>query len=175
MKSAILITGLIIGGACACLMQAQDANAISANEKQSWNNIKNLLSKEAAKMPEENYKFKPVSEIQDFGTRVAHIVTSDMRTCASLKGEQKTVTLTPTSSKAEIANAMKEAWDECDSVFNSLTDADLHKMVNGRGGQRPELVVIQGMLEHSQEMYGYMAVYLRLKGIVPPSSARNEP
>lgn len=171
MKSLILI----IAAATACLLQAQDPNAISANEKQSWNNIKNLLTKEAAKMPEENYKFKPVSEIQDFGARVTHIVTSNMRTCASLKGEQKTVSLTAASSKAEIAAAMKDAWDECDSVFNSLTDADLHKMVAGRGGQRPELAVIQGMLEHSQEMYGYMAVYLRLKGVVPPSSDRNEP
>jgi len=163
MKSSILIIA-----ATACLLQAQDANAISANEKQSWNNIRNLLTKEAAKMPEDNYKFKPVSEIQDFGARVAHIVTSN-------KGEQKTVSLTATSSKADIAAAMKEAWDECDSVFNSLTDADLHKMIAGRGGQRPELAVIQGMLEHSQEMYGYMAVYLRLKGVVPPSSDRNEP
>jgi len=170
MKSSILIIA-----ATACLLQAQDANAISANEKQSWNNIRNLLTKEAAKMPEDNYKFKPVSEIQDFGARVAHIVTSNMRTCANLKGEQKTVSLTATSSKADIAAAMKEAWDECDSVFNSLTDADLHKMIAGRGGQRPELAVIQGMLEHSQEMYGYMAVYLRLKGVVPPSSDRNEP
>jgi hypothetical protein len=72
--------------------------------------------------------------------------------------------------------AMKEANDECDSLFSSLTDADLHKMVGaGRGGQRMELSIIQGpILEHSQEMYGYMAVYLRLKGIVPPSSERNE-
>jgi hypothetical protein len=70
-------------------MQAQDANPLSANEKQSWNNLKNLLTKEAAKMPEENYKFKPVPELQDFGTRVAHIVTANMRTCASLKGEQR--------------------------------------------------------------------------------------
>ncbi|HWE51175.1 MAG TPA: DinB family protein [Bryobacteraceae bacterium] len=166
---------ILAATAAACLLQAQDANPISANEKQAWNNIKNLLTKEAAKMPEAEYKFKPVPDIQDFGTRVAHIVTSNMRTCASLKGEQKTVSLTATSSKADIEAAMKEAWDECDSVFNSLTDADLHKMVSGRGGQRPELAVIQGMLEHSQELYGYMAVYLRLKGVVPPSSARNEP
>ena len=171
MRSSILILAAVSG----FLLHAQDANPLSANEKQSWNNIKNLLTKQAAKMPEENYKFKPVNEIQDFGTRVAHIVTSNLRTCASLKGEQKTVSLTATSSKAEIAAAMKDAWDECDAVFNSLTDADLHKMVAGRGGQRPELAVIQGMLEHSQEMYGYMAVYLRLKGIVPPSSDRNEP
>jgi hypothetical protein len=49
-------------------------------------------------------------------------------------------------------------------------------MVNaGRGGQRTKLALIEGnVLEHSQEVYGYMCVYLRLKGIVPPSSDRTE-
>jgi hypothetical protein len=78
--------------------------------------------------------------------------------------------------KAEVMAAMKTTNDECDSVFNSLTDADLGKMINlGRGAPRPELAVLEGLvLEHSQEVYGYTAVYLRLKGLVPPSSDRNE-
>jgi hypothetical protein len=46
---------------------------------------------------------------------------------------------------------------------------------DGRGGQRTKLALIEGnVLEHSQEVYGYMCVYLRLKGIVPPSSDRTE-
>jgi hypothetical protein len=57
-----------------------------------------------------------------------------------------------------------------------LTDAEVLKTIDtGRGGQRTKLALIErNVLEHSQEVYGYMAVYLRLKGIVPPSSERNE-
>jgi hypothetical protein len=69
--------------------------------------------------------------------------------------------------------AVKIANTECDSIFNSLTDADVLKMVAGTGigRQRLELAVIVGdVLEHAQEVYGYLAVYMRLKGIVPPSS-----
>ena len=71
---------------------------------------------------------------------------------------------------------MKQANDAGDSVFNSLTDAEVLKTIDiGRGGQRTKLALIEGnVLEHSQQVYGYMAVYLRLKGIVPPSSERNE-
>ena len=177
MKNLIIIAavGALAFQAGALLLEAQDTNPISANLKQSWANINGLLTKMAAKMPEENYKYKPTPEIQDFGQRMAHIIGSDMRTCAALKGEQKNVSLNANSSKADIAAAMKEMSDECDSVFNSLTDADLMKTVNaGRGGPRLKLVVLEGMLEHSQEVYGYSAVYLRLKGIVPPSSDRNE-
>jgi hypothetical protein len=44
-----------------------------------------------------------------------------------------------------------------------------------REGQRTPAKVQAGasataFLAHNNEMYGYMAVYLRLKGIVPPSS-----
>lgn len=158
----------------AFFVQAQEANPISSGLKQSWDNIKNLLSKEADKMPQEDYGFKPTPELQDFGMRVSHIVGANMRTCGQLKGEQKSVSLPAGSSKADIAAAMKQAWEECDAAFGALTDADAHTMINGRGGQRSKLMVAEGMLEHSQEMYGYMAVYLRLKGIVPPSSDRNE-
>ena len=61
-------------------------------------------------------------------------------------------------------------------MFNALTDAEAMTMVTGgRGGPRPKFAILQGnVLEHAQEMYGYMAPYLRLKGVVPPSSDRNE-
>ena len=171
----IILAGTL---ACACTLalHAQEANPITANLKQSWTNIRDLFVKMADKMPEENYRFKPTAEIQDFGQRMAHVVTFNMRTCALLKGEQKAVTFSAAPTKAEVTAAMKQANEECDSLFSSLNDAELMKMVNaGRGGQRMKLAVIEGtLLEHSQEVYGYTAVYLRLKGIVPPSSDRNE-
>ena len=60
--------------------------------------------------------------------------------------------------------------------FLPLIDADVLRMVNaGRGGQRLKLAVLEdNVLEYPQEVYGYMALYLRLMGIVPQSSERNE-
>jgi hypothetical protein len=169
---AIVTLLLLSAGA----LHAQDANPISTNLKGDWSNIRDLLVKMAAKMPEDSYRFKATPELQDFGQRMAHVIGFNMRSCAMLKGDQNTLKFSDAPTKAEIEAGMKQANDECDKFFNSLTDADATKMVNaGRGGQRLELAVIQGnILEHSQEMYGYMAVYLRLKGIVPPSSDRNE-
>ena len=147
---------------------------VAANMKGSWTNISDLLQKMAEKMPAEEYRFKATPELQDFGTRMAHAVTFMMRGCAAVKGDQKAATFSATPTKEEVLGQMKDARAECDAVFNGLTDADLAKMT---GGNRPRPVyqMLSGtVLEHSQEMYGYMAVYLRLKGIVPPSSDRNE-
>ena len=158
------------------MLPAQEANPISANMKQSWNNVKGLLQRMAEKMPEEDYSFKPTPEMQSFGQRMGHVISFNMRGCSTAQGEAKNLQIPATASKADILAAMKQADDVCDAVFNSMTDAEAQKMINaGRGGQRQKLALLQGLvLEHSQEVYGYMAVYMRLKGIVPPSSDRNE-
>jgi DinB family protein len=163
--------------AAASTVQAQTpANPLSANFKASWQNISGLLARMAEKMPEENYRFKPTPEMADFGARIAHAIGFNMRGCATAKGETKPLTFSAAPTKAEVLSAMKETNAYCDAVFNALTDADAMTMVGGgRGGPRPKFAILQGtVLEHSQEMYGYMAPYLRLKGIVPPSSDRNE-
>ena len=52
-----------------------------------------------------------------------------------------------------------------------MTDADANQTVRvGRGGQRSKLAMLWGVVSHSNEIYGTMGVYMRLKGIVPPSS-----
>lgn len=174
MKRASMI--LVLAFASVGALPAQEPNPFSMNLKADWANISNLLAKEAEAMPESDYNFKPTPDVQDFAHRMAHVIGFNMRFCSMLAGQPKPLKFSDMPTKAEIVAAMKQANDECDSFFGSLTDADLHKMVAaGRGGQQMELRIIQGpILEHSQEMYGYMAVYLRLKGIVPPSSVRNE-
>jgi hypothetical protein len=74
--------------------------------------------------------------------------------------------------------ALKASSAACDSVFDSLSDtASLEKIDSRLGGpfppdpMRTKLSTLYNMIRHSNEVYGYMCVYLRLKGIVPPSSA----
>ena len=68
--------------------------------------------------------------------------------------------------------AMSASAGECPA---GKMGADLTKPVTMFGHPAPRFVVIDRfILQHSQELYGYMAVYLRLKGVVPPSSEQNE-
>jgi hypothetical protein len=176
MKCLSMMLAIALLASAFCL-KAQDANPISANLKASWINVRDLITKMGDKMPEEDYRFKPTPEIQDFGQRMAHVIGFNMRACSQVKGDTPAaLTFSPAPTKAEVMTANKLANDECDSLFNTLTDADLMKTINtGRGGPRQKLAVIEGtLLQHANEVYGYMCVYLRLKGIVPPSSDRNE-
>jgi hypothetical protein len=162
--------------ATASTAQAQTSNPMSAHLKGQWTNVRDLLTKMADAMPDENYRFKPTPEMQDFGQRMAHVLTFNMRACSTAKGEQKALTVSAAPTKAEIQAAARDVNAQCDSVFDALTDADAMTMIAaGRGAQRPKFALLEGtVLEHSQEVYGYLCPYLRLKGIVPPSSNRNE-
>jgi hypothetical protein len=156
---------------------AQGGNPMSDHFKAQWTNIRDLLTRMANAMPEADYRFKPTPEMQDFGQRMAHVITFNVRACSAAAGAQKNPTFSAAPTKAEVMAAMKEGNAECDAVFNGLTDQMLMtKMVPfGRGGMRPLFAALEANpLEHAQEVYGYSAVYLRLKGIVPPSSDRNE-
>lgn len=140
--------------------------------KQNYTIVKNNLIRMAEKMPLEHYGFKPVAEIRSFGEAVAHVADSQARSCSLVNGEQKAVDAAAKGTKTDLVGALRDSYAICDAAFDALTDAGASQMV--RLGQstreRSKLGLLAGMISHSNEQYGYMAVYLRLKGIVPPSS-----
>jgi hypothetical protein len=169
---------------CAASAWGQSANPASANPlsdelRESYRIFKTNFLKMAERMPAEKYGFKPVPEVENFGQRLAHIVDTNTRACAGLKGENKSVGARGKTAKADLVLALKESFAYCDTVFASMTDAVAVQMVPGTIGNPPlpagtvrsRLSVLYSIVRHSNELYGYMAVYLRLNGIVPPSSS----
>jgi hypothetical protein len=168
--------GTLLGGAYP--LPAQAPNPLSAEVKWTYTSIKNNLMKLAEKMPAEDYSFRPTMEVETFGRRVAHIADANMNVCTGLNGERKPLGAASKTSKAELVAALKESFAYCDRVFDALTDATAKETVSSRLGgpfppepTRSRLATLYNLVRHSNEMYGYMAVYLRLKGIVPPTSA----
>jgi uncharacterized damage-inducible protein DinB len=149
---------------------AQNANPISAELKGMYTGVKNNLIKMAEKMPEENYSFKATPDIRTFGQLVGHVADSQARACSTVNGEQKAVNGGQKTTKADLVAALKESFAICDKAFDSLTDAKAVEMISVGQRQRSRLAILAGTISHSNEEYGYMSVYLRLKGVVPPSS-----
>jgi uncharacterized damage-inducible protein DinB len=160
---------LVLAAGCAGIVQAQ-TNPLIAEAKQAYNGIKNNLLKMADRVPEDAYSFKPTPDIRTFGQLVGHVADAQTRNCSAAKGEPKQATAGSKTAKADLVAAIKDSFAECDAAFESLTDANAMEMVKTPRGQRPRLGILIGNTTHSNEEYGYMAVYLRLKGITPPSS-----
>ncbi len=161
---------LAAAGALAVSVQAQTTSPLIAEAKQMYTGVKNNLTRMVEKMPEEHYAFQPVKEIRTFGQLVAHVADSQTRSCSAVKGTPREATAASKTSKADLVAAIKESFADCDAAFESLTDASAVEVIAAGRGKRSRLGALMGTTSHSNEEYGYMAVYLRLKGIVPPSS-----
>ena len=160
------LTLLAFGAAAA--LNAQ--NPFSGDAKQSYTGIKNILLRAADKMPEADYGFRTVPAVRTYGEMVAHVADIQVALCAMVKGEQKRPDAASKKTKADIAAALKASFDYCDPLYDSMTDAAGAQKIKMFGGEQTKLGVLNFNVSHDNEMYGNMVAFLRIKGIVPPSS-----
>jgi len=148
------------------------ANPFSADAKQAYTGIKNTLTRAADKMPEENYSFQTTPDVRTYGQIIGHIADIQMTLCGIAKGEQKQGAAGKLTKKADLVAALKASFDYCDPVYDSMTDAAGAEKVMMFGRSLTKLGVLNFNIGHDNEMYGTAVAYLRIKGIVPPSSDR---
>ncbi len=161
------------------LLSAQSTdNPLSNMTRMLYTNIKNNLVRSAEKMPEAEYAFKPSPDVRSFGQILGHVADANYMFCAPVVGDAKP----PVSgiekaktTKAELTAALKEAFAYCDKAYDSLTDAEAAQTVKLFNGERPKLGVLNFNVAHDFEHYGNVVTYLRIKGIVPPSSEPRRP
>ena len=158
---------LVIGGALD--LQAQ-SDPMSGDAKKDYTSIKNILLKSAEKMPEDNYSFRTTPQVRTYGEMIAHIADAQTMLCSAAKGEMKKGTAAGKTSKADLSAALQASFDYCDPVYDSMTDSAGAQPVKVMGQTKTKLGVLFFNIEHDNEMYGQMVAYMRIKGIVPPSS-----
>ncbi len=170
--STLTMMGALLGAAA---LNAQ--NPLSTDLKNAYNGLKNTITKAADEMPEADYSFKASPPERNYGAIVGHIADVQMALCSHANGEEKMGDAEKTkTSKADLMAALKASFDYCDGVYDGMTDADAAKMVTFFGPRKQtKLAVLNFNLSHDNEMYGQMVVYLRIKGLVPPSSQRRQP
>ena len=153
---------------------AAPANPISASEKGFYSLVSGEVIAAAEKMPEENYSFKPTPEVRSFGQLVGHVADAQYGMCSTAIGESnpsKGIEKTKTS-KADLVSALKEAVAYCNKAYDGMTDAKGAEVVKMMNYNVAKLTVLSVNTAHTDEHYGNMVTYLRLKGIVPPSSEK---
>src|ERR1700677_1434932 len=153
---------------------AASSNPISASEKGFYTLVSGEVIAAAEKMPEQNYSFKPTPDVRSFGQLVGHVADAQYGFCSMATGEpnpMKDIEKTKTS-KADLVTALKDAVAYCNKAFAGMTDAQGSQMVKFMGYDLAKLTILSVNTAHADEHYGNMVTYLRLKGIVPPSSEK---
>lgn len=157
--------------------------SLAAQLQGQFGQSRRLMTALAERMPAADYGFRPSPDMRTFAAGLAHVISSNFGYCANLigqpaphKGEDMEKAA---AAKDDAVRLLKESFDFCAPFGAGVTPARLDETYPassvGPDGQRSAIDVARGgllvnFIAHNNEMYGYLSVYLRLKGLVPPSS-----
>ena len=176
LAALMLLPVALLGQEKAPAQSTPPANPITASEKGFYSFVSGAVVGAAQKMPEENYSFKPTPEVRSFGQLVGHVADPEYNFCALAAGESNPGKgIEKKASKADLVAALKDAVAYCNKTFDSMTDAKGSQMTKFRGFDLAKLTLLSLNTAHADEHYGNMVTYLRIKGIVPPTSENPPP
>jgi uncharacterized damage-inducible protein DinB len=152
--------------------------------QRSFDIYTNYLALAAEMMPESGYSFHPTPELRSFAEQINHAASTQYSFCNQTGlppgVERQTFPRPAPTTKAAIIDAMKQSTAYCDRVLAAATEAWLLEVVPKVGG--PSSGQIAGSrahifiynIVHSGEDYGTITTYLRMQGVMPPSSALDD-
>ncbi len=154
--------------------QEGGGNPLSSGQKFVYGIVKTNLIKAAEKMPEEAYASKPTPDVRSFGQLMGHVADANYGFCSAVGGKKPPASGIEKSktTKADLVQALKDSFSFCDEVYDGMTDADAATTVKFFGQNAPKLSILSFHTAHADEHYGNAVTYMRLKGVVPPSSER---
>jgi uncharacterized damage-inducible protein DinB len=148
------------------------ADASVAAVRMFWQQVTNYVTQSAKDMPEDKYGYRPTPEVRTFGQLIGHVAGAQRMFCDIATGKtpsseddiEKSVT-----TKAGLIEALEASTAYCNAAY-AQTDAATRAPVDmfGQKVTRFHALVLNG--SHNAEHYGNIITYLRINGMVPPSS-----
>ena len=165
--AALLVCAAIAGA------QTPTKNPVVETSKGIFAVAKNDILKSADAIPEELWSFKPTPDVRTIGQLFAHIADGQYEFCGPAKGDQGSGPNVEKNakSKAEIVDALKTAFAYCDAAYSGMNDAKAAELIQFFGRSSARIGPMDYNIAHTMEHYGNLVTYMRLKNIVPPSSA----
>lgn len=169
-----LITAMAFLAAAATPAAAQGVT-LAGDMLKDWQQQKATMIAISDAMPEDKFGYKSTPPQRNYGEQVMHVVQINQALLGTLgaKTPAPTINLKATS-KADILQALRQSYDFGEAVFKEFNDAAWVQAVMGPRfiGQATRVRIASFAITHTMDIYGQMVVYLRLNGIVPPASRR---
>ena len=137
-----------------------------------WQEQKATMTKIADAMPENKFGYKSTPPQRSYGEQIMHAALTNVEMLKAISGKTAPPSFTAESAKTktEILKALADSYDYGIALLNEQTDATINQTVLDFLGPSTRGRIFWSLLAHSMDVYGQMAVYLRLNGIVPPAS-----
>jgi hypothetical protein len=182
-RVTVAVVAMVAGMAAVIGVQAQTrgsaAQPVSDAIRSSWDSAKKNIkdSGMVAEATQAIFDFKPVDVVRTFGQIIAHTAGANYEFCAAAKGEKSPNSegaFDKLTAKAEILKAYDGSVAYCDAVYKALTDQSAGETIDMpfNMGKSPRATALISNSGHLNEHYGNLVTYMRIKGIVPPTSRR---
>jgi hypothetical protein len=162
MRTTVLVCLLLVPA----FLPAQN-NLKTTVTQRYFNGVRRNLEAAAEAMPADKYDFKPSPGQMSFAEWLNHSTERNYADCAALKAEpapEAAKGVPAFKTKEEVTKALKESFAYCAAAIDGIDD---QKVLAS-----PQLTYsLLHTVVHNNEIYGNLAVYMRVNGIVPPSTA----
>ena len=149
-----------------------DASLGVSAARGNWQQMTKYITMAAEELPEADYAYRPVATVRSFGQLFAHVAGAQHMMCGAALGEppaaEDAVEKTATT-KAAIVKALKESTEHCTRAY-AQPDAATAAQTELFGQKWTRMSVLSLNAVHNGEHYGNIVTYMRMKGMVPPSS-----
>ena len=142
----------------------------TADARAQWLSVSGFLLQSAMDVPEDKYSYKPTPEVRSFAELFGHVAGAQSMFCAMALGEKPPAeSAVAITTKAALIDALKRSNKDCDLAY-AQNDASVAANVDVFGEQHSRLYALIMNATHDNEHYGNLVTYLRMNGMVPPSS-----
>ena len=174
MLAGAMLLALLSVSVTTSAVDAQAAtDPTTASIKATYDMVKGYITKAAAQVPEDKYKFQATKEVRTMAALFGHIAESNGGICATASGlKPVAVGAEKLATKAELQKALADSFAFCDKAFATITAANMNESVTLFGQLKlSRLGAMAFNNSHDFEHYGNIVTYMRLNGMVPPSSS----
>ena len=149
-------------------------SALRAEIQKDWADMKETIMKISDKMPEDKFGYKSTPAQRNYGEQILHIATTNMTLLQSVGGKATAPAINAkATAKADILKALSDSFDYGTALIAEQSPDTMLGVVKARFlGDSTRARIFYFLLGHTWDIYGQMAVYLRLNGLVPPASER---
>ena len=153
---------------------AAPADAAVGAVRQNWQQVSRYLVQTAEDFSEADYAYKPVATVRSVGEMIGHVAGAQFMMCAAALGEPpraEDAVEREAKTKAALVKALRESNEYCARAY-AQTDAAANASAQLFGMNMTRLGALTLNAVHDGEHYGNLVTYMRMKGMVPPSSRR---
>ena len=140
----------------------------------NWQGQIDFITKAAEEMTEANYAYKPVATVRSFGELIGHVAGTQDLICAAVLGEKQPAedAIEKTAkTKAALVVALKASTAHCLKAYN-ISATSGTAVIEMFGSKSTKFGALTLNAVHDGEHYGNIVTYMRMMGMVPPSSKR---